>query len=579
MATELKAMLEEMLAKQWQRQTQLMHNLETRLNAKIASQAPSASPPGTPCEGEPISRSQSTASTYSSSSSLASPPLNKQKKQRRRKKTALAVGKLARLKKKRKSSPRPDAILRKALGDALCRLEPKLRMKRCVYYNIQGDNEQFDEKKFEADGRLALQEAMGSNYDVDIPKTEAAFQTACDIVKRRRKYLRKHPNAKVKRKRSELAVAARKKAKQSTDELDDLSFAVVKKESEDDEDDEDGEDGEDDEDDEDGEDASLITYACLDCEVPLTLDKCYPVTARQDPANIFFRCKKCEHKLELEMRQHEAYTQRARRERKEELNERKEEAAAKAKKAANATKGKKATTATATKGKKATRGRGKKATTATTTKGKKATTATTTKGKKATAATATKGKNATRGRGKKATTATTTKNATRGRGKKATTATTTKNATRGRGKKAIIDKPIFRYDLYENVHAYWPSHDCFYRAQISHRTVGPNMTPLYHVYFPDDSEPRDFVTEEEITPTDEVDGFWSLTRDRFIGQRYTHDGRGGGARLKGVLQITGIGISKRINKYVCEREDGKKCYLDVGYVLRALAARDFKISS
>ena len=536
MATELKAMLEEMLAKQWQRQTQLMHNLETRLNAKIASQAPSASPPGTPCEGEPISRSQSTASTYSSSSSLASPPLNKQKKQRRRKKTALAVGKLARLKKKRKSSPRPDAILRKALGDALCRLEPKLRMKRCVYYNIQGDNEQFDEKKFEADGRLALQEAMGSNYDVDIPKTEAAFQTACDIVKRRRKYLRKHPNAKVKRKRSELAVAARKKAKQSTDELDDLSFAVVKKESEDDEDDEDGEDGEDDEDDEDdedgedgeddeddedGEDASLITYACLDCEVPLTLDKCYPVTARQDPANIFFRCKKCEHKLELEMRQHEAYTQRARRERKEELNERKEEAAAKAKKAANATKGKKATTATATKGKKATRGRGKKA----------------------------------------------------------TTATTTKNATRGRGKKAIIDKPIFRYDLYENVHAYWPSHDCFYRAQISHRTVGPNMTPLYHVYFPDDSEPRDFVTEEEITPTDEVDGFWSLTRDRFIGQRYTHDGRGGGARLKGVLQITGIGISKRINKYVCEREDGKKCYLDVGYVLRALAARDFKISS
>ena len=79
------------------------------------------------------------------------------------------------------------------------------------------------------------------------------------------------------------------------------------------------------------------------------------------------------------------------------------------------------------------------------------------------------------------------------------------------------------------------------------------------------------MPESEITPTDEVDGFWSLTRDQFIGDEYEHDGRGG-CRCKGVFKIIGIGTDKRINKYVCKRtKDKKVAFIDIGYVLRKLA--------
>ena len=83
------------------------------------------------------------------------------------------------------------------------------------------------------------------------------------------------------------------------------------------------------------------------------------------------------------------------------------------------------------------------------------------------------------------------------------------------------------------------------------------------------------MPESEITPTDEVDGFWSLTRDHFIGHEYEHDGRGG-CRFKGVFKIIGIGTTKkRINKYVCKRTtDQKIAYIDIGYVLRKLADKE-----
>ena len=217
------------MQKQWQRQTQLLHNLEQRMNEKFESQKQAySSPPGTPRDDHhQISRSQSNASAVSamsavsSSSSLVSPTprVKRGKKQRQRKQTALAIGKIARLKRKRNSSPKQHVVLRKALGDALCELEPELRKKRCKYYDTNGE---FNEKKFEEDGRIALLEAMGKKYDVDPHETTAAFQTACDIVKRRRKYLLKHPNAKVKKKRA--AIRLKKPVKLEGGELDNLSF-------------------------------------------------------------------------------------------------------------------------------------------------------------------------------------------------------------------------------------------------------------------------------------------------------------------------------------------------------------------
>ena len=152
------------MQKQWQRQTQLLHNLEQRMNEKFESQKKAySSPPGTPRDDhQQISRSQSNASAVSamsavssSSSSVSPTPVQKrgkpQKKQRRRKQTPLAIGKIARLKRKRNASPKQQVVLRKALGDALCELEPKLRKKRCKYYDTNGE---FNEKNLKRMGEL-----------------------------------------------------------------------------------------------------------------------------------------------------------------------------------------------------------------------------------------------------------------------------------------------------------------------------------------------------------------------------------------------------------------------------------------
>jgi len=101
---------------------------------------------------------------------------------------------------------------------------------------------------------------------------------------------------------------------------------------------------------------------------------------------------------------------------------------------------------------------------------------------------------------------------------------------------------------YQWVDAKWGSK--FYRAFVCMVNVAAGEPPNYDLYFIEDGETSPGVpaSDVRVCPV-EVGSFWATQVDQFVGETFTHDGRGK-VKAKGVFKI-----DKMIdnNEYVCTR--------------------------
>ena len=95
----------------------------------------------------------------------------------------------------------------------------------------------------------------------------------------------------------------------------------------------------------------------------------------------------------------------------------------------------------------------------------------------------------------------------------------------------------------------------FYRAYVFMVNVAAGEPPNYDCYFIEDGEIALGVGVDDIRvcPVD-VDSFWATKVDQFVGESFTHDGKGK-VRVKGIFRVDEI----KGNAYQCTREaQGRK---------------------
>ena len=124
-------------------------------------------------------------------------------------------------------------------------------------------------------------------------------------------------------------------------------------------------------------------------------------------------------------------------------------------------------------------------------------------------------------------------------------------------------------------------------GHVYFRKVTSGKKPQYHVYFPEDSETREDIPEEELQKSDGT-GFWARSRMEFVGNEFDHDQKpspiekhkSSVEQPAGKHTIVAVGAvesdSSDINKYVCKNEEGEELYFDIGYVLKSYLHEDSK---
>jgi hypothetical protein len=131
------------------------------------------------------------------------------------------------------------------------------------------------------------------------------------------------------------------------------------------------------------------------------------------------------------------------------------------------------------------------------------------------------------------------------------------------------NKDYFAFAVNENVSVAWDNPDVRYHAQICRRVVTDDG-PCYDVFYPEDSEDKRGVPESDILESDITTGFWSKTRDQYIGETFVNPPVEGDGNKEGEYTVVRFD-EEHVNKYMCQHTvSGDEVMFCVGFVLRTL---------